>query len=96
MPHGWAKPRPNTGDFVALTYLPCIQDTSLQTLPGGEQRVEGERLWRGFRAFSPHHHPPVKSQPVWLLNDVGKRCRSKPEDDSNVLGGRETDRDVSL
>lgn len=36
------EPPPNTTDFVALIYLPCIQDTSLETLAGAEQRVEGE------------------------------------------------------
>lgn len=46
-----AKPHPNTRDFVALIYLLGIQDTSLKTLAGAEQRVEGERLGRGFRAF---------------------------------------------
>ncbi len=65
-----AKKPPNTTDFVALIYLPRIQDTSLQILAGAEQRAEGERLRRGFRAFLVNII--CQHSPVWLLNDARK------------------------
>lgn len=37
-----AEPPPSTTDFVALIYLPRIQDTSLQILAAAEQ----SRGWR--------------------------------------------------
>lgn len=65
-----AKPLPNSTDFVALIYLPRIQDTSLQTLAGAEQRAEGEQLGKRFRAFSVNII--CQHSPVWLLNDARK------------------------
>ena len=66
-----AEPPPSTTDFVALIYLPRIQDTSLQIL-AAEQRVEGERLGRGFRGFSVSIICQLSHSPVWLVNDAGK------------------------
>lgn len=68
-----AKPPARTSDFVALIYLPRIQDTSLQILAGAEQRVEGERLGRWFRAFLVNIITcQLSHSPVWLVNDAGK------------------------
>lgn len=60
---------PNTSDFVALMYLPRIQDTSLQILAGAEQRMAGGR---GFRAFLVNIICQLSHGPVWLENEAGK------------------------
>lgn len=64
-----AKPPPGTTDCVALIYLPRIQDTSEQNLPGADQSVEGDDSGEGSESSSQHALP---ANPVWLVDDAGK------------------------
>lgn len=61
-----AKPPPGTTDCVALIYLPRIQDTSEQNLPGADQSVEGDDSGEGSESSSQHALP---ANPV---DDAGK------------------------
>ena len=48
-------------------YIPANTGSS-----SAEQRVEGERLGRGFRGFSVSIICQLSRSPVWLVNDAGK------------------------